>query len=548
MKNLLNKKIVGVIFLIGLMSFYSVSARIVKTPIKSKIVQIVDDEPVEQAEPTNPEVADLAFDGPIINSTGRDIIVSWSSDNTPIVKQSYELDQSVVLTYILRPGAGVKDSYKFPQDFLLEVPNVFLNQHKDKRLDQITVLGSHNCFANKAEGFLYFQQIPSSKDQFVKGGVRMLRPAWHNPSGSFMDKPNDEPILCHSDDDKCATVSLATRGFRPHRVVKELNQTIKDLLREYPDQYLIVGINNYLTAEQTENEIEKITGLASMVIRPSDVANKKNQKEWGGRWPTLDWMCRKNKRILFFDDRTTTYTFSYEDFVSRNQYGTVVLERSANFRPGKPRPLPHAITELSWFQDISLNPADQRAIEAGIKFYQSMRDQVGKLTLGGSWLLSSSAYALKQIGFPIEFFEQSMSFSRIATAINFTTGKFAYLGTVQPFKYIFDSVASYKESFSKAVSDIKNYMPEKQDNSVQALFNLCQACRKSGVLLPDENPNIIMLDFSTTEGQGLLAVNILNVLMDQRLGLQFVGLGGFAIDGKQVVFPVGFQDNQTFVW
>ncbi len=166
-------------------------------------------------------------------------------------------------------------------------------------------------------------------------------------------------------------------------------------------------------------------------------------------------------------------------------------------------------------------------------------------------MLSSSWYILKKIGFPIDYFEQSLSFSHISTAINFTLGQFSYLGTFTPFKQIFDKVSGYQASFSKAVNDIVTYMPEKHDNSAQKLLDLCQACRVSGVLLPYENPNILMLDFSTTEGQGLLVVNMLNVLMDQQLGLQFVGLGGFSINGKEVLVPAELKAStrkQTFVW
>ena len=493
----------------------------------------------------------------ILDSAGKNIetdknfVVSWNQHDDPIIKQKYTLDPSLELTYFLKPASIDKIAYRFPQDFILEVPSTFMKQHPSKRLDQITVLGSHNCFANRAEGFLYYQQVPSSLDQFVKGGARMLRPAWHNPSGSFMDKPNIEPILCHSDDNKCATVSLATRGFRPHRLVKELNKTIYDLLVSYSDQYLIIGINNYLTDEQTDAEIEKIQGLPAMVVTPADVADKKNQKVWGGNWPTLAWMLKNNKRILFLNDNTTKYTFGYNDYVSRNQYGTVNVEKASEFRPGKTRPLAYALTELSWFQDISLNPADQRAIEAGVSFYQSMREQINKILFGGSWLLSSASYVLKKIGFPIEFFEQGVSFSHISTAISFSLDKFSYLGTIAPFRQIFDGVSGYRASFSKAVSDIVKYMPEKHDNSMQALFALFQGCRKSGVLLPDENPTIVMLDFSTTEGEGLLVVNMLNVFMDQQLGLQFVGLGGFSINGREVQVPAEFKastQEHTVVW
>ena len=215
----------------------------------------------------------------------------YDSRGVPEVRQAYKHDKRIVLKYVLNPQKINADSVKFPEDFLLEVPRQFVTLNPKKHLDQVTLLGSHNCYTNKDEGYLYYQQGESTYKQYVLSGVRMLRPAWHNPSGSPIDSPNKEAILCHADDHLCKTVSLATRGFKPHELVKTELRMLADILhKEKQTDILVININNYLTPQKTDEEIMKVPELIPLILTPDDVYNQENQKLWQGFWPTIEWM------------------------------------------------------------------------------------------------------------------------------------------------------------------------------------------------------------------------------------------------------------------
>lgn len=447
----------------------------------------------------------------------------------PILFQKYSLDNQVVIKYLVLPQAQTKQRYRFPQDFMVEVPSVWMTPHRSKSLAQVAVLGTHNCFANPVDGFLYFQQQNSIRDQFEHGGVRMLRPAWHNPSGSVVDAPNREPILCHADDDKCATASLATRGFRPHKAVKEFNQLLMDLLKKHPKEVVIVCINNYLTAEKTDAEIEKIPHLADMVFTLSDLHNKKYQTEWNGHhWPTLDWMLRNNKRVVFINDISTRYTIEYDTYVRRNQYGTASIAVASKSRSSL-KSQGNELVELSWFQNVSLPLHEINALKVSVELYLKVMTAV------------PSVFA-QAFGIPQSFFgfQRAGSSPQIKNLQNFidvmsvVRNKATLLLSVGiPLKLL----SNVQESFpalKKAIHNIEEYVPVKQDNSLDTLVRLVRACRTTGVLVPSQIPNIIMLDFATTTGDGIVMVNLINMLMDQKLQLNYVGIGGFCYREKQI--------------
>lgn len=447
----------------------------------------------------------------------------------PVVIQKYLLDNRVTLEYVLMPKAYQKKRYQFPQDFMIEVPDVWLKQHRAKPINQVSFLGTHNSFANPVDGFLYFQQQNSIRDQFENGGVRMLRPAWHNPSGSIVDAPNIEPILCHADDDKCATSSLATRGFQPHHIVKEFNQLLMDLLQQYPDEIVIIGINNYLTAEKTDAEIEKVRGLSELVFTLDDLKNRKYQAQWGGRnWPTIDWMLRHNKRIIFLNDEATRYTIPYEIYVARNQYGTASINVASKSRSSA-SVVDFALFELSWFQNVSLPLHEINALQVGVELYWKV-------------ITAVPAVFAKALGVPREFFgyqrnqnhQHARELQKLIDVVSAARSKAKLLFSKGiPYKLI--NAAQEKFPLLKsAVQKIEYYVPVKQDNSLETLYRLVKACRETGVLSSKQIPNIVMLDFATTAGDGIVFVNLINMLMDQKLKIQFVDVGGFCYRGKQI--------------
>jgi len=447
----------------------------------------------------------------------------------PVLFCKYQLDDQVTLQYVLMPQAYLKKRYQFPQDFMVEIPSFWLKQHKLKSLQQIAFLGTHNCFANPVDGFLYFQQQDSIQHQFERGGVRMFRPAWHNPSGSIVDAPNLEPILCHADDDKCATASLATRGFRPHKIVKEFNQLLVKLLEKYPDEVVIVCINNYLTSAKTEKEIEKVPHLAKMVLTLDDLNNKKYQQSWDGHsWPTLDWMLQHDKRVIFISDESTRYTIGYEKYIRRNQYGTSSIAQASKSRLDT-KSNGNELVELSWFQNVSLPLHEINALQVGVELYWKVMTAV-------------PAVFAQALHMPQEFFgyqhlanqKYTRELQKFIDVVSFVHNKAKLLFSKGvPYKLIREVQEKFP-ALKRAVKKIEKYVPVKQDNSLETLSRLVQACRSTGVLSLRQIPNIVMLDFATTTGDGIVFVNLVNMLMDQKLKLQFVDVGGFCYHGKQI--------------
>jgi|GEM_PF-5796945 len=469
------------------------------------------------------------------NTTDHTIKIEQGSDGRPIVYQPYPLDEKVILEYVLLPQAYTKGQFKFPQDFMVEIPKVWLKQDGRKRLSDIAVLGTHNCFANPVDGFLYYQQQMSMRDQVELGGVRMLRPAWHNPSGSILEKPNMEPILCHSDDHKCGSVSLLTRGMRPHKKVKEFNLLLMEMLYKYPEQVVFVGLNNFLDASTTDDEILKVPGLANMALTVGDLQNEKNQKIWGGFWPTLDWMLRNNKRVVFFNDKgSTRYTIDYKRYVKMNGYGTRKISEASQPRDvhaqAMKEPACSTLVELSWFQTISLPLHEQILVQDGVSLYTKFLALVPSM-------LARAFYS------PKEMFTVSMSFQKnvphpLQSFIGFlkmVEYKVRYLLSLGLAKSLLEKVKNSSSKLGKIITSIEEYAPVKQDNSLATLQQLIRLCRKSGVIDTMQIPNIIMLDFATTNGDGLVMVNLINMLQDQKLKIQFTSVGGFCYRGKFVI-------------
>lgn len=487
------------------------------------------------------------------------IKVSYTEQGYPEVYQPYVHDKKLMLKYIIDPDAKVTTTAHFPDHFLLELPKNHMAFNPQKHFNQLVFLGSHDCQSNLAQGFLYYQQGESTLHQIIRGGSRMIRPNWMPPSGAYIDRPNQEPILCHAPDaSKCKTVSLACRGFRPHQLVQSDNCMVTEFLKANPSEILIIGVANSLrTAEETDEVIEKIPGMSELVLTPADMLNEKNLDEWGAPWPTVDWMIKNNKRLVIFNsNHTTKYTFDYSKFVRMNMYGTVVLQDAAKPRYGNVKALedsePYSLAELSWFGDISPDPYLLDAIEAGIAFYNTMRNITSGIRTGVGAVLSIPLKILNEIGLHIHFFDQPMTFQSIGEGMEKMLGHISIIEVFPPFRDAVRGIQGKLDHFKKAANQMKAYVPKEQDNSIPTLMKLVQLSRKNGIFRPDQTLNNIMLDFATTQGNGLEFANMMNVLLDQYYGLGFEGLAGFALNGKKVelidgILPTEKADNKKLV-
>ncbi len=460
----------------------------------------------------------------IINTSNNSIHITYQKNNVTVACKHIIQNETIELMYHLLPTLKNKKQYDFPQDFMVEVPAKWIPQHSSKRLDQIAFLGSHNCYTNPQEGFLYYQQSHSTLDQFIDGGVRMLRPAWHNPSGSFLEKPNLEPILCHSSDSNCKTVSLLTRGFRPHEVVTTFNKRVVKLLQKYPQEIIIVGLNNFLK-EKTDKEIEKVPELKNFIVTEDMINNKKNQQEWKGLWPTKEWMLHNNKRLIIFNDQESSdYTLSYKELVKMNEYGITSIPVAAHQRASqKDVDLDHALIEISWFQNISLplHDLENNALFSTIELFTDIMNKVPNIF---SHALKLPRNVLNFFGFKSNSANYFVYFTDTLKAAR---NKAHYLLSLGMPKSLVETVKKNYQSVQNMIQEVNNYIPVKQDNSLQTLLDLIRECRKTQFLTKDKIPNILMLDFATTAGDGIIAVNLINMLMDQKLKLNFVNVGGF---------------------
>ncbi len=460
----------------------------------------------------------------VFNTTDYPIEIKYQNADLTVTCKHKINDQAIELLYYVLPSSIDKKQYQFPQDFMVEIPKKFMNQHKSKRLDQIAFLGTHNCYTNPEEGFLYYQQSNSTLNQFIDGGVRMLRPAWHNPSGSFLEKPNIEPILCHSLDSDCKTVSLLTRGFRPHEVVTTFNMRVLKLLQQYPEEIIIVGLNNFLK-EKTDKEIEKVPELKDFILTKEMINNKKNQQEWNGLWPTKEWMLKNNKRLVIFNDQESSdYTLSYKELVKMNEYGTTSINVASHQRLSqKNLDLNHALIEISWFQNISLplHHLDDNALFSSVELFGDIMNKIPNVFSNALMLPKK---ILNLFGFKSNATNYFVYFTDTLKAAH---NKAHYLLSLGMPKHLVEIVKKNYQSIKSIIQEINNYIPVKQDNSLQTLLDLIRQCRKTQFLTKDKIPNILMLDFATTTGDGIVAVNLINMLMDQKLKLNFINIGGF---------------------
>ncbi|WP_328398578.1 PI-PLC domain-containing protein [Streptomyces sp. NBC_00390] len=168
----------------------------------------------------------------------------------------------------------------------------------DKRLDEVTMLATHNAFTNYEDArWSSVSQAESVQGQLDRG-VRglMLDTHWYERSTwlcviSFgSDCYPSDVYLCHGGCKTFAGITYALPRQSFHRTM----QTVVDFLNAHPQEVVTIFLEDYTTAGQLGQSLNKVRGLQELLFRP-DVAGV---REHG--WPKVADMVTANKRLLLF--------------------------------------------------------------------------------------------------------------------------------------------------------------------------------------------------------------------------------------------------------
>ena len=195
------------------------------------------------------------------------------------------------------------------------------------RFDQVAYLGAHNAHANQQEGFLYSQQLWSLENQLKHGVRHFLIDIWVGKEGADKGKL----VLCHEDCEKKSRPQRA--GKKYHVTFKAYLEKIKKFLDTHPKEIVSLELENYASAKETAGVIDSVPGLRNYILTVSDYDPDKND----GKWPTLDWMISKNKRLIIFDtgaveNETYGYGYKTDRHMVRNMYGTHDIDKACQVR------------------------------------------------------------------------------------------------------------------------------------------------------------------------------------------------------------------------
>ncbi len=219
------------------------------------------------------------------------------------------------------------------------------------RLDQISYVTAHNAFANPAEGFgVYFQQNATVLE-LLNRGIRglMLDIHWNKelPEGPRVD-------LCHGDPNLPGVAGCQGGPLR-NGLIK-----IQNWLNAHPKEFIMINFEDYVGPEASDRVIDSVPGLSKLILKPGDW----NPHKYAGKWPTLEWMQKNNKRLLFFSSYgASKYQYHVWHHFVENQYSTVDIKKAGQQRAessGRGNPsLPRRMLLLNFFREITALPAQR---------------------------------------------------------------------------------------------------------------------------------------------------------------------------------------------
>jgi hypothetical protein len=155
-----------------------------------------------------------------------------------------------------------------------------------RTLDQVTFLTAHNAYANGVDGGFappFVNLVPNQTrgiNQQLADGVR----------GFMLDihQTPDGAILCHN---SCTLVS------RPVALWVDIQRMV-DFLKQNPDQFLTVFLEDYVDPAVLRSELARVNGLSDVLYRPDQAGVRT------GGWPRMADLIAANDRLLIFTDRS----------------------------------------------------------------------------------------------------------------------------------------------------------------------------------------------------------------------------------------------------
>lgn len=240
------------------------------------------------------------------------------------------------------------------------------------RLDQITLLSSHNSFSSYAYGYrFWYDQYYSLEKQFDMGVRYFSLDCWPTIPGTIIDIKKDErpveAMLCHGDcklgpilrfDGKVDLMNLVERAYyalKTEKYKKYLPMTfhdslkiLKSLLNKNTNEIICIELESYIDKETTDKAIVA-SGIDKIVLKPSDW----NIFEKNGEWPTIDWMIKNGKRVIILTSGDATdYAFDQWKIQRSNMYGIINLKKELySERPECKR---HLKPDMKYLAEINL--------------------------------------------------------------------------------------------------------------------------------------------------------------------------------------------------
>ncbi|MFF1657178.1 RICIN domain-containing protein [Streptomyces sp. NPDC058255] len=156
----------------------------------------------------------------------------------------------------------------------------------ERSLDQVTFLTAHNAYANGVDGGFappFVNLVPNQTrgiNQQLADGVR----------GFMLDihQTPDGAILCHN---SCTLVS------RPVALWVDLQRMV-DFLKQHPDQFATVFLEDYVDPGVLRGELARVSGLSDVLYRPDRTGVRQNG------WPKLADLLAAGNRLLIFTDHS----------------------------------------------------------------------------------------------------------------------------------------------------------------------------------------------------------------------------------------------------
>ncbi|MFI6986686.1 hypothetical protein ACIBSV_50255 [Embleya sp. NPDC050154] len=177
----------------------------------------------------------------------------------------------------------------------------------DRRYDENAFLGSHNAYANEANGFWYAQQIGSLECQLAKGATTLLLDLWY-------DEHLDDICLKHEG-------YGILQPFVADMRLSDALGTIRTFLRlQSRDPVTLVF-------EDRTNGRHDLIRRAFRTSNTWDLVFNPDRHLVNGRWPSLTALFTQGRPLVVFTSSTSSPDFAYQwNHMSENVWAGASLD------------------------------------------------------------------------------------------------------------------------------------------------------------------------------------------------------------------------------